>query len=230
MNQWFRFYHEALDDPKVQRLDPVTFKHWVNLLCLAARNEGRLPSNHDVAFALRIDEITLETLLERLLNATLIDVRTGGVNGSHIAMHGWAKRQYKSDTSTERVKRFRKRSETVTVTAPDTESDTDTELPPNPQGGEDKVTPKNVVDGWNNTAEACELSTVRWPISERRMRRLKVMLRQYPTPEPWRTALNHIRETPFLRGENPTGWKADFEFFLQAKSFEKMTEESYGRS
>lgn len=23
---WFRFYHGALDDPKVQRLDPVTFR------------------------------------------------------------------------------------------------------------------------------------------------------------------------------------------------------------
>lgn len=126
--QWFRFYHEVLDDPKVQKLDPVTFKHWVNMLCLAARNGGKLPPRADLAFALRIDEIALETVLERLLNATLIDVRTGGVNGSHIAMHGWEKRQYKSDSSTARVKRFRKQDKAVTETPPDTEADTDIPL------------------------------------------------------------------------------------------------------
>jgi len=41
---------------------------------------------------------------------------------------GWGKKQYKSDTSTKRVKRFRERSKTVTGNAPDQiRSDTDTE-------------------------------------------------------------------------------------------------------
>ena len=31
---WFRFYHGALHDPKVQSLRPELFKFWVNLLCL----------------------------------------------------------------------------------------------------------------------------------------------------------------------------------------------------
>jgi hypothetical protein len=125
--RWFRFYSEVLDDPKVQRLDPVTFKHWVNMLCLASKHDGRLPKNDDLAFALRVDIVTLETVLERLLNATLIDLCNGGVNGRHIAMHNWDERQYKSDTSTDRVKRFRQRSRNVTETGPDTDTDTDTE-------------------------------------------------------------------------------------------------------
>lgn len=125
MSRWFRYYDEALDDPKVQRLDGDTFKAWVNLLCLASRNGGVLPAIEDIGFALRISANDARTLVERLLNATLIDRLSGGPNGSRYAPHGWDERQYKSDTSTDRVKRFRKRSKPVPETPP--ESDTETE-------------------------------------------------------------------------------------------------------
>ena len=49
---WFRFYAEALNDPKVQRLDGETFKGWVNLLCLAKAHDGTLPDIPDIAFGL----------------------------------------------------------------------------------------------------------------------------------------------------------------------------------
>ena len=127
MSRWFRFYAEVLNDPKVQRLDGETFKAWINILCIASQNDGKLPPVSDIAFALRLTEDGALTVLERLSNATLIDRVSGGPDGYHYAPHGWAKRQYKSYTSTERVKRFRERSATVTVTPPDTDTDTDTE-------------------------------------------------------------------------------------------------------
>lgn len=132
MARWFRFYDEALNDPKVQRLDGETFKAWINLLCLASQNDGKLPAADDIAFALRMDRNAVVTLLERLLNGGLIDRLNGGANGYHYAPHGWSQRQYKSDTSNERVKRYRERSRNVTETAPDTETDTETDNPPNP--------------------------------------------------------------------------------------------------
>lgn len=136
MTQWFRFYIGSLDDPKVQKLDGETYKAWVNLLCLAAKNDGKLPPIDDIAFALRIDRDGALTVLERLLNATLIDRSSGGCNGYSYAPHNWSKRQYKSDTSTARVKRFRKRSETVTETAPDTDTESEQNIPPkSPKGG-----------------------------------------------------------------------------------------------
>lgn len=127
LSKWFRLYNEVLNDPKVQALDAETFRHWINLLCIASMKDGVLPDVSDIAFHLRIEKNAVVTLLERLLNATLIDKLNGGTNGYHYAPHNWDKRQYKSDTSTERVKRFRQRSETVTVTPPDTDTDTDTE-------------------------------------------------------------------------------------------------------
>jgi len=123
--KWFRLYSEVLHDHKVQSLDGDTFKAWVNLLCLASQNDGHLPSVDSICFNLRMDKHGVETLLERLLNATLIDKVSGGSSGYRYAPHNWNKRQYKSDTSTERVKRFRERSETVTVTPPDTDTDTE---------------------------------------------------------------------------------------------------------
>lgn len=233
---WFRFYTEALDDPKVQRLDASTFKHWVNLLCLAARHNGALPHESDIAFALRIDEVAVSSLLDRLVIAGLIDVRKGGPNGSYIAPHNWDKRQYKSDTSTERVKRFRQRSRNVTETASETPPDTEqiqnrTENiePKGSCASGDALTPDEIVEEWNELAESLGLAKVR-KLTDARRRKLKVRLREYPDLEDWQRAFAHIRETPFLRGDGRDGWRADFDFLLQAKSFTKLTEQSYGKN
>lgn len=126
--RWFRFYDEVLDDPKVQTLAPDEFKAWVNMLCVASRNGGFLPSIEKLAFAMRCDLTVAERWVSRWLDATLLDKVSGGEGGYRYAPHGWSKRQYKSDTSTERVKRFRSVSKTVTVTAPETDTETDITL------------------------------------------------------------------------------------------------------
>jgi hypothetical protein len=41
-------------------------------------------------------------------------------------------------------------------------------------------------------------------------------------------AIWRIPQTPFLCGENDRGWKADFDFLLQPKSFNRILEGSYG--
>lgn len=125
MARWFRFYSEVVNDPKVQKLPCEDFRAWVNMLCLASENDGRLPSIHDMAFALRMSEDAVLTVVERLSSGGLIDRLCGGVDGYHYAPHSWDKRQYKSDTSTDRVKRFRERSNNVSETPPETEADTE---------------------------------------------------------------------------------------------------------
>ena len=135
MSRWFRLHDEILDDPKVQRLSGEDFKAWINLLCLASRNNGRLPAVEDIAFALRTSSDGAQTVLERLLNGGLIERRSGGADGAHYAPHNWNERQYKSDTSTDRVKRFRERSKTATETPPDTETETEKKTPKPPEGG-----------------------------------------------------------------------------------------------
>ncbi len=119
MSRWFRFYDGALDDPKVQRLSPVLFKAWVNLMCLASRNDGNIHAA-DIAFALRVTEKTAGEIVADLGAAGLIDEFEG-----RFTPHNWDKRQFKSDVSNERVKQFRERNRNVTpavtVTPPETE-------------------------------------------------------------------------------------------------------------
>jgi len=122
MSQWFRMYNEVLDDPKVQRLSGDDFKSWVNILCLASKNDGAIPCAEDVAFALRADPKKTAALIVRLCSAGLIVTNETG-----MSPHKWNERQYKSDVSTERVKRFRERSKKPSETATETAPDTDTE-------------------------------------------------------------------------------------------------------
>lgn len=121
MSRWFRFYAEALDDPKVQRLPSELFKAWVNLLCVAAKNDGEIPSITYAAFALRLAEGKAGAIIASLAQKGLIDP----VDGRYFAPHNWNARQFKSDVSNERVKRYRERKCNVTSnnneTPPDTE-------------------------------------------------------------------------------------------------------------
>jgi len=120
---WFRFYDEALNDPKVQTLDLMTFKIWVNCLCLASangKNNGELGTLHHVSFALRETESTVSSAFHALLDRGLIVTEN---ETFHIPK--WAKRQYKSDISTDRVRKHRKRYRNVPETPPDTDTDTE---------------------------------------------------------------------------------------------------------
>lgn len=125
MSRWFRFYDGALDDPKVQGLRPYLFKFWVNLLCVASKNDGKLPVA-DLAFLMRGDQESIDRAMEELSMLGLIDKTP-----DDVTPHNWDKRQFKSDVSTERVKRHRERgcnvSETVTETPPDNRTEQNTE-------------------------------------------------------------------------------------------------------
>lgn len=113
---WFRFYTEALDDPKVQRLPPHLFKTWVNLLCLAGTNGGKFPSIDDIAFRLRLSPTDAGQQIDELILAGLIDIGASGEREPH----NWQSRQFVSDSSTERVRKHRKQKEKQTRNADET--------------------------------------------------------------------------------------------------------------
>lgn len=110
--RWFRFYTEALNDPKVQSLRPELFKAWVNFLSLAALEEksGVIGKPEDVAFSLRVRPAKLLTWLDELVTRRLIDHE-----GDCYIMHNWPLRQPKSDDSSSRVRALRGRSKPVTA-------------------------------------------------------------------------------------------------------------------
>lgn len=171
MSQWFRMYTEVLNDPKAQRLPGDVFKGWINLLCLAKEHDGVLPPVDDIAFALRISVKDAAKLLETLRAAGLFDQTETG-----LAPHNWNGRQYKSDVSTTRVKRFRERNvkqrDAVTgngernvspplhATPPDTDSESEQSSVPNGTGAaappkpDDPDPPSRRANGQNDPVKA----------------------------------------------------------------------------
>jgi hypothetical protein len=106
MTLWLRLYTEALHDPKVQRLSDKAFKGWINLLMLAKEHEGALPDVADIAFALRIADRQAAVIVSELKAVGLLDQTEVG-----LAPHNWDSRQYDSDDTAERVRRYRARKQ-----------------------------------------------------------------------------------------------------------------------
>ena len=118
---WFRLHHKVLHDPRVQTLTPERFKIYINLLCYASQREdnGTVGNVSDVSFAIRETQDAVSSAFHDFEERGLI-----ATDGETFRIPQWKKKQFKSDNSTDRVRKHRaktKRSETVSVTPPETE-------------------------------------------------------------------------------------------------------------
>ena len=133
--KWFRLYDDVLDDAKVQQLDPKLFKNWINILCIASKNEprGMLPSLEDLSFRLRLSMKNLTAVIAELEQTGLLD----SIGESGLSPHNWTERQRSSDNVANRVRKHREKqlgnvTETLLARGPapsfsDTDTDTDTD-------------------------------------------------------------------------------------------------------
>lgn len=113
--RWLRLYDDTINDPKVLKLPEAMRWHWIALLCVASKNEGVLPHLDDIAIQLRVTAAKAMEIISALVKAQLIDKAETG-----FAPHNWNGRQYKSDVSTDRVKRFRNGKRNVSETVSET--------------------------------------------------------------------------------------------------------------
>lgn len=123
---WFRCYAEFATDPKVQILSENMQRRLIMLFCL--RCSDVLVTLHvtELAFALRISEQELQETKMLFIEKGFIDEEWNLLN--------WNKRQFVSDSSAERTRRYRERKKKQDVTsqprhgdALDTYTDTDTD-------------------------------------------------------------------------------------------------------
>lgn len=176
-SRWLRLYAEVYRDPKVARLSDGLFRFWINCLCLAAENDGALPSMEDTAFYLRVSVQEAEVRIEELSAAGLLD-ETGK---DRFTPHNWNGRQYQSDVSTERVREFRKRSrnghETLHKTQPETsvavtettpDTDTDTEQTQKQSRADTDRRKAVCADLDGQTSNKFPTFWERWPLKQRR--------------------------------------------------------------
>lgn len=121
---WFRMWAEAVDDAKLRMLAFEDRWHFIAMLCLKCQgvlNEKDPQVLHKkVAVKLGLTISECETVMKRLVTLNLINSKLQPVN--------WGKRQFKSDSSTSRVRALRKRRRNVTATVSESESESETYL------------------------------------------------------------------------------------------------------
>jgi len=140
---WFRLYNETIDDEKLRLLAFEDRWHFIALLCCkgsglldGSKNKDLLWRKVGVKLGLATRE--LEEVIRRLAEVDLVDRET-------MQPLSWDDRQFISDNSTDRVRKFREKQEAknkrvanhivksmnrdcnVSVTAQDTDTDTDTD-------------------------------------------------------------------------------------------------------
>ncbi len=125
---WFRMYAEFATDPKLQMLSESLQRRFVMLLCLRCNGCETL-QDEEVTFQLRISNEEWAETKAIFISKNMLD------NDNNIT--NWDKRQYVSDVSTERVRKYRnkkKQKGNVSVTPPDTDTDTEKKNPLPPKG------------------------------------------------------------------------------------------------
>src|SRR5258708_852232 len=102
-NLWFRLYSEFSDDPKVQMLPESMQRRLIMLFCSKCKQETLQEQQR--AFHWRITMAELVETKALFVECGFIDEKWNLLN--------WNKRQFISDSSTDRVRRYRERNETL---------------------------------------------------------------------------------------------------------------------
>jgi hypothetical protein len=111
---WFRLYNETISDPKITTLSHEARWAWICCLCLASASAERgvlKIGNVPVTFrelsgivSVTVDET--RTIVSQLMERGMLSQREDGA----YVVDNWERRQYSSDSSTDRVRKFRQKN------------------------------------------------------------------------------------------------------------------------
>jgi hypothetical protein len=234
MMQWFRLYSRMIDDDKLRLLAFEDRWHFVALCCL--KSEGLIDEPADdlrarrIAVKLGVQLRELDEISRRLRDVGLVDETLSPV--------AWDDLQFRSDSSTDRVKAYRKRQKkqdvatverdcNVSETPQDSEEDTETEESPNgdsPSG--DGLTVEHVFEHYQETARALGLPVPRDPTPERRQL-IRARIAHYPLAD-FLTVFAKCRDSPFLRGDKGRT-PLTIDWLMKKGNFQKVLEGNYDR-
>jgi len=92
-------------------------------------------------------------------------------------------------------------------------------------GTDPPLTADEILEAWSERMVPLGFPAVA-KMTAQRSRMLKARLRD-STLDEWMRAFAALERSAFCRGENDRGWRADFDFLLQPKSFTKLLEGAY---
>lgn len=93
--------------------------------------------------------------------------------------------------------------------------------------GDPTLSVTEILEGWNDLASRCGLAAV-VKLTDQRKRKARAQAKRFSLDD-WLSVFRRIEQSPFLRGTNDRGWRADFDFILSEANFTKILEGKYDR-
>lgn len=221
--KWFRMWTELIDDPKICNMDEKTFQIFILLMCLAAEREknGSIDlCEKDVAWRLRISTNILTRTRQKLEALSILSNDNG-----YMRFINWEKRQFRSDCSTERVKRFRNVTRNNIETASETETEIDKTLMSSDET-EDRCPHQTIIDLYHKICPS--LPRVKIWTSQRQsiLRSRWKENKERQNVKFWESFFTIVSESDFLMGR-VNHFSADLEWLLRPRNFPKVLEGKY---
>lgn len=98
---------------------------------------------------------------------------------------------------------------------------------PEAEESDQKASPLEAFNLYNEMALRAGIPQAR-TLTPQRRKSIAARMREHGGIEAWKTALGNIERSAFLRGSNDRSWTANLDFLLQASSFTKCVEGTYG--
>jgi hypothetical protein len=233
---WFRMYAEFASDPKVQMMSEAMQRRLVMLFCMRCCDVTVTLRDDEIAFHLRVSESELAETKALFIAKGFIDSEWNVTN--------WEKRQFASDSSAERTRRYRDRKRDANVTSHVTARDaveqiqnrTDTEATEAkasvvPEASGTRCPHADIIALYHETLPS--LARVReW--TDARQALLRKRWAEKPerqTLDWWRDFFGYVERSDFLmgrkasRGSDP--FECDLEWLIRPRNFVKVIEGKY---
>lgn len=244
---WVRLYVEILDDPKTAMLPDAQFRLFCECLCLAKiANKGGDTCMTVAQLDWRLRRKTGKNV-EAMCATALLTMSEDGT----VVVTQWAKRQFESDSSTDRVKKHRdakkgnvpvtvdetlqEQSDAVTETPPESESDTDSEKTPVVPLAGDRIPFAEIVEAFNATMTGLPKVRKLDEARKRAIRKIWTGGAEYQSvADFWQPLFEECAEDSFLNGTGPysnghENWRPDFDYLIRPKTITKVYERAMQR-
>lgn len=200
---WIKLHRRVIDDYDFHKL-PVECRALLPMLwILASENNGNITEDYEeIAFRLRQTKDGVESVVKTLIDKGFLE----SIQSLDVCY-------------TESSLEEERESELRTESEKEEEGESDGEI--------DDL--KKAMERYNVVAVKHKLPKCQ-NLTPARKKALRLRLKEAGGLSGWDHALDMLDRSAFLTGYNDRGWRASFDFILQAKSFTKLMEGAYEQS
>lgn len=249
MQGWIKLFRMILDNPIVTK-DSDYFAVWIYLLLLATHQEkdvlfkgkritlkkGQLITGRkEIAKKFKIDESKVQRILKSFENEHQIEQQSGNKNRL-VAIVSWEDYQQIEQQNEQQVNNNCTTDEQQVNTNKNVKNIKNDKNVKNSVVISEEITCQTesvrpsiqlIVDAWNSLQKDTAIKPVsRIATSSTRYKLLSARLKEYGIDNVL-NAIENIRQSDFLKGNNDRGWIITFDWFVKPNNFPKVLEGNY---